>query len=378
MEHKTNSAVNIAGLFIDLHDSLSMLADFACDTKAKCNIIMKRVSEMLLTEDATLVAKHDDINVYLGKDGSFIIVCPKCINTVQVSLSADYKEIKYYIIPCPDESAVEPILRNLFRMAIESIYFEHSRVSLHSACIDVNGCAVAFTGVSGLGKSTRAMAWVNANGAKLISGDRPTIHFSSEGVTAWGVPWDGKEHIFNPVSRPLKAILEVRRSNSVYLRKLDVNQAEKLLVKQVFIPMWDTTAATLTIMNVRKLAKLIPVYRLFCGPDENSAKEAYKILFENENYIAEATKDMKIKDGFALRVVATEYIVMPTGSKIAEFEGAVALNEVSAFLFKKMLNPVSKEDLVIALLDEYDVDEETAVKDVDSLVEKFASMGIIE
>ncbi len=376
MEQEKNSVVNIAGLLIDLHGSLPIFDDFVCDFDGKSDVCVKRVFDLLLCGDENLIAQHDDINVYGKKDDSFVIVCPKCADNVQISLSADYKTINYYIVPCPNEKVFEPVLRNLFRMAIESLYCGHSRISLHSACVDVNGYAVSFTGVSGLGKSTRASAWVNANNAEFISGDRPTLQLTPNGVVAYGVPWDGKEQIFRPVSRPLKAILEVRRSDSVYLRKLDEKQAEKLLMKQAFIPMWDTNAATFTIMNVRRLAKLVPVYRLFCGPDEDSAREAYRILFENK--IAEATKDMKIKEGFALRTVAKEYIVMPTGSRIAEFDGAIALNEVSAFLFGKMLNPVSKEDLVIALLDEYDVDKETAERDVDSLIAKFTEMGIME
>ena len=69
---------------------------------------------------------------------------------------------------------------------------------------------------------------------------------------------------------------------------------------------------------------------------------------------------------------------MPTGNNIAKFDGAVALNEVSAFIFEKLQNPMSKEDLVTALLNEYDVDAQTAAKDVDALISKFEEMGIIE
>ena len=69
---------------------------------------------------------------------------------------------------------------------------------------------------------------------------------------------------------------------------------------------------------------------------------------------------------------------MPTGGKIAKFDGAVALNEVSAFIFEKLANPMSKEDLVEALVNEYEVDSETAAKDIDSLISKFEEWEIIE
>lgn len=87
---------------------------------------------------------------------------------------------------------------------------------------------------------------------------------------------------------------------------------------------------------------------------------------------------MKIKDGFVLRNVVDEFIVMPTGDNIAKFDGAVVLNEVSAFVFEQLKHPVSKEDLLLAMLAEFDVDEETARKDLDDLIEKFKSMDLIE
>ena len=87
---------------------------------------------------------------------------------------------------------------------------------------------------------------------------------------------------------------------------------------------------------------------------------------------------MKIKEGFVLRNVVDEYIVMPTGDNIAKFEGAVVLNEVSAFIFQQLQNPVSRDDLLAALLGEYDVDEATAAADLDALLEKFSDMGVLE
>lgn len=378
MKKNNGSIVCIAGLYFDLRDSLPILDEFVCHWNEKSDGLVVRTSEPLFDGTEKPVAEHEEIVVCLRDDGSWLYVSPRCRDNVQVSLSAEYRTIKYYLPRCPDESVFDPILRGLFRMAFECICSVFSRLSLHSACVDVRGESLAFTGASGLGKSTRAGAWIEAVSAEFISGDRPSLRIDSGGVTAYGVPWDGKEQIFRSVARPLKAILEVRRSESNYLRKLDSKQARKLLMKQCFIPMWDTQAAALVIMNVDKLAKSVPVYRLFCGPDAEDAKEIYDILFNNANGILEAAEDMKIKEGFALRKVADEYIVMPTGKNIAKFDGAVVLNEVSAFIFEQMTNPISKEDLLIALLNEYEVEKETASRDIDALLLKFDEMGIIE
>lgn len=132
------------------------------------------------------------------------------------------------------------------------------------------------------------------------------------------------------------------------------------------------------ILKAVQTAKNVPVYRLYCGPDAESAKEAFDILFNRPDEILEAKDEMKIKEGFALRKIAGEFIVMPTGSNIASFDGAIALNEVAVFIFEKLQNPASKDDLLIAVLNEYDVEKEVAERDIDAITAQFAEMGIIE
>ncbi|MBR5547919.1 MAG: PqqD family peptide modification chaperone [Clostridia bacterium] len=270
------------------------------------------------------------------------------------------------------------LIRFLLRTAFECRFCHEGIVSLHAACVENGEYAVAFTGHSGLGKSTRAKAWVDHLGFEWISGDRPAIRLEKEGSTACGVPWDGKEQIFRDVERPLKAILEVRRSNANYVRRLSTDQARKLLMQQTFVPMWDTDTAVLAMANVRKLIRQTPVYRVFCGPDGDAAKEIYDILFHHPEKIREEGEDMKIKDGFVLRNVVDEHIVMPTGDNIAKFEGAVVLNDVSAFVFEQLQRPVGMEDLLEAVLNEFEVDEATAKADLEALIANFEEMGLIE
>ena len=87
---------------------------------------------------------------------------------------------------------------------------------------------------------------------------------------------------------------------------------------------------------------------------------------------------MKAKQGFVLRNVVDEYILMPTGDNIGKFNGTVLLNEVSALVWEKLQNPVSKEDLLKAVQDEYDVDKTVASADLDALLDTFRKYGVIE
>ena len=89
-------------------------------------------------------------------------------------------------------------------------------------------------------------------------------------------------------------------------------------------------------------------------------------------------KDMKIKSGFVLRNTAGEYVVMPTGKNISQFDGAIILNEVAAFVWEKMKESVSKEELLEYILSEFDVCEDRASADLNALLEKLNKYGVIE
>lgn len=335
-------------------------------------------AEDMLCHVTVIVKDLPEVQICRTQDGRWLY-CRSDGNAIPcVVASKDYQQIEGYVAELTEEEIDGAATRFLLRTAFEGRFCYERIVSLHAACVEVGDFAVAFTGPSGMGKSTRARAWVDGLGARFISGDRPAVRIEKQGSTACGVPWDGKEQIFRDVEKPLKCILEVRRSHSSYIRKLSREQARKLITQQSFMPMWDTDAAFMAMANVSSLINKTPVYRVFCGPDEDAARVIYDILVNHPELIREEAKDMKIKEGFVLRDVMDEYIVMPTGDNIAKFEGAVVLNEVSAFIYKLLEQPRSREDLLIAVLDEYDVDEATAATDLDMLLAKLADMGVLE
>lgn len=73
---------------------------------------------------------------------------------------------------------------------------------------------------------------------------------------------------------------------------------------------------------------------------------------------------MKIKDGFVLRNVCGEYIVVAVGRQTLDFKGLIKLNESGAFLWEQLKNDCTEEALLAALLAEYAVEESVAKADV--------------
>ena len=78
---------------------------------------------------------------------------------------------------------------------------------------------------------------------------------------------------------------------------------------------------------------------------------------------------MKIKDGFLLRQVAGQNVVLPVGGDL-DLNMMITLNESGAFLWERLQNETTQEALVQALLAEYDVDPQTAADCVAAFIQK--------
>lgn len=87
---------------------------------------------------------------------------------------------------------------------------------------------------------------------------------------------------------------------------------------------------------------------------------------------------MKIKSGFILREVAGSFIVVAVGERVKDFNGVINLNETGAFLWENLAKGSDAEGLISALLNEYEVDEEIAKRDVETFINKLTEAGLVE
>ncbi len=86
---------------------------------------------------------------------------------------------------------------------------------------------------------------------------------------------------------------------------------------------------------------------------------------------------MKIEKEFVLREIAGDYIIIPTGKTVLQFNGLITVNEVGVSLWKMLQEEVTLEDLVKGILDEYDVDETVAREDIQEFLDKLDKGGIL-
>ena len=87
---------------------------------------------------------------------------------------------------------------------------------------------------------------------------------------------------------------------------------------------------------------------------------------------------MKIREGFILREGAGVFAAGPAEGESRQFHGMIQLNETGAFLWRNLEKECTQEQLVKALMEEYDVEEKQAKKDTAAVVGKFREAGILD
>ena len=88
---------------------------------------------------------------------------------------------------------------------------------------------------------------------------------------------------------------------------------------------------------------------------------------------------MKTKNGFKLRNVCGEHIVVAEGKENIDFSNIISMNETAAFLWQHIQGSAFEvADMVKLLTDEYDVDVATAEADCATLLDQWVKAGIIE
>ena len=86
---------------------------------------------------------------------------------------------------------------------------------------------------------------------------------------------------------------------------------------------------------------------------------------------------MKIVKEFILREIAGECVLVPTGATTQEFNGLITLSDTARFIWEHIEQADSLEDMVQKILEEYEIDEETAKKDAIGFISQLLQAGFV-
>lgn len=74
---------------------------------------------------------------------------------------------------------------------------------------------------------------------------------------------------------------------------------------------------------------------------------------------------MKISSNYVIREIAGDYIIVPIGQAVFDFQGLITVNEIGAFIWKLLQeNDLTLNEIETAIKDEYEVEPSIVKKDV--------------
>ena len=86
---------------------------------------------------------------------------------------------------------------------------------------------------------------------------------------------------------------------------------------------------------------------------------------------------MIIKKELIKREIAGDTILVPVGKTIYDSNGLFVMNELGSFIWDLLPNVETEEEILKAVLAEYEVSQEEAAKDIAEFMDKLKQLDII-
>lgn len=80
---------------------------------------------------------------------------------------------------------------------------------------------------------------------------------------------------------------------------------------------------------------------------------------------------------YVVRHIADEIIIFPTDEKVNTLHGGIRINEVTEFIWNSIQSPIETKNIVSLVTEEYDVEYERVVLDVEKVIGLFVKLGLV-
>ena len=219
------------------------------------------------------------LEYYDCHQGNFRIFYCNSPRTAAFAVTEHFKNGNIEISVLPDSLSYFTGTAGIFnRIGMETLLLQHRGMLLHASLIKYAGKAIAFTGPSGVGKSTQADLWKQHYAAQIINGDRAVLRMDAAGWNAYGSPYAGTSGIYKNDSAPLAAIILLEQAKENSLQPLTEAEAFRMIYPEVTMHRWDRAFMEKATDLYLQLLQQVPVYRLACLPTESAVQLVKKGL----------------------------------------------------------------------------------------------------
>jgi len=168
----------------------------------------------------------------------------------------------------------------LYRKIVR-VLLQENILLFHGAGIEERENGILFIAPSGTGKTTHIRYWQQTGPARVINGDKPLLKLDGDRVLLCGTPWQGKEHLGENASVPLRAIVQLTRGTENRIAPISLSEALSPLLQQSYRPdAVEELRQSLTILD--GISRHVRLYRLACTMHPEAAIVARRRIFEEE------------------------------------------------------------------------------------------------
>lgn len=87
---------------------------------------------------------------------------------------------------------------------------------------------------------------------------------------------------------------------------------------------------------------------------------------------------MKVKQGFVMRDVAGQTVIIATGEASKAFQGMIRVNETGKLVWNGLGEGLTEDQIADKVTSEFEVDRATALKDVQSFIDQMRTNGFLD
>ena len=155
----------------------------------------------------------------------------------------------------------------------------HNTILLHSSCIAYQGDGIAFTGHSGIGKSTHSSLWLkNVEGAELINDDQPAVRVINNKTIIYGTPWSGKTLCYKQKKANLQVILCMKQAKENKITAINTTTLFTNLLPQCSLSKTDKITMPHIIHTLASIAEHVRGAQLENRPEKEAVHLAYNFF----------------------------------------------------------------------------------------------------